>query len=104
MLKKIDTSSSVQNLDIVNSILLSVLGKDFSSMDSLMTLMPVAINVFKKVHNIRSEATLAHPYRNRSTEIRKIITYKELAQLLNDNRLKEAYTDFIGNYRPAEIS
>ena len=73
-------------------------------MDSLMTLMPVAINVFKKVHNIRSEATLAHPYRNRSTEIRKIITYKELAQLLNDNRLKEAYTDFIGNYRPAEIS
>ncbi len=104
MLKKIDPSSSVQNLDIVHNILLSVLGKDFSSMDSLMTLMPIAISVFKEVHNIRSEATLAHPYKNKSTEIRKIITYKELSQLLNDNRLKAAYTNFIENYERAEIS
>lgn len=104
MLKKIDTSSSVQNLDIVNHILLSVLGKDFSSMDSLKTLMPVAINVFKEVHDIRSGATLAHPYRNRSTEIRNIITYEKLSSVLNDDKLRNAYTNFIENYRQTETS
>ena len=89
--------NALMNLDLFHNIILDILlpnvNSDFGvKIEHIKGKFPCTYNIFTKIHDARSQETLAH-YKDKKGNVRTPITQERLIALTDKTRLKDAYAE-----------
>ncbi len=89
--------NALMNLDLFHNIILDMLLPDMDSdfgvkIEHIREKFPCTYFIFSKIHDARNQETTAH-YKDSKGNVRIPITKERLINLIDNNRLRDAYTE-----------